>query len=210
MVIYNQKQIDMKTKIKVLVFLSAVVFGLFAFKSLETKKIIVIDAGHGGDDFGATLNGLQEKAIVETIAKKIKAQNKNENLEIVLLREGDHFMELSERVSIINNLNAKLVISLHINASENLDKNGVQAYVSSKSKFYNESKTNAEILVDRVAGDYFSKGEVKEASFYILKNSNCPALTLEVGYLSNINDRTYITSEKGQNEIAEKILEALK
>lgn len=200
----------MKTKIKVLVFLSAVVFGLFAFKSLETKKIIVIDAGHGGDDFGATLNGLQEKAIVSTIAKKIKAQNKNENLEIVLLREGDHFMELSERVSIINNLNAKLVISLHINASENLDKNGVQAYVSSKSKFYNESKTNAEILVDRVAGDYFSKGEVKEASFYILKNSNCPALTLEVGYLSNINDRTYITSEKGQNEIAEKILEALK
>jgi N-acetylmuramoyl-L-alanine amidase len=200
----------MKTKIKVLVFLSAVVFGLFAFKSLETKKIIVIDAGHGGDDFGATLNGLQEKAIVETIAKKIKAQNKNENLEIVLLREGDHFMELSERVSIINNLNPKLVISLHINASENLNKNGVQAYVSSKSKFYNESKTNAEILVDRVAGDYFLKGEVKEASFYILKNSNCPALTLEVGYLSNVNDRTYITSEKGQNEIAEKILEAVK
>jgi N-acetylmuramoyl-L-alanine amidase len=200
----------MKTKIKVLVFLSAVVFGLFAFKSLETKNIIVIDAGHGGDDFGATLNGLQEKAIVETIAKKIKAQNKNENLEIVLLREGDHFMELSERVSIINNLNPKLVISLHINASENLNKNGVQAYVSSKSKFYNESKTNAEILVDRVAGDYFLKGEVKEASFYILKNSNCPALTLEVGYLSNVNDRTYITSEKGQNEIAEKILEAVK
>lgn len=200
----------MKTKIKVLVILSAVVFGLFAFKSLETKKIIVIDASHGGDDFGATLNGLQEKTIVETIAKKIKAQNKNENLEIVLLREGDHFMELSERVSIINNLNPSLVISLHINASENFSKNGVEAFVYSKSKFYNESKINAEILIDKVAGDYFSKGEVKDASFYILKNSNCPAMTLEVGYLSNVNDRTYITSEKGQNEIAEKILEAVK
>jgi N-acetylmuramoyl-L-alanine amidase len=202
----------MKTKIKVLVILSAVVFGLFAFKSLETKKIIVIDASHGGDDFGATLNGLQEKTIVETIAKKIKAQNKNENLEIVLLREGDHFMELSERVSIINNLNPSLVISLHINASENFSKNGMQAFVYSKSKFYNESKTNAEILVDKVAGDYFSKGEVevKDASFYILKNSNCPAMTLEVGYLSSVNDRTYITSDKGQNEIAEKILEAVK
>jgi N-acetylmuramoyl-L-alanine amidase len=200
----------MKTKIKILVILSAVVFGLFAFKSLEAKKIIVIDASHGGDDFGVTLNGLQEKTIVETIAKKIKAQNKNENLEIVLLREGDHFMELSERVSIINNLNPSLVISLHINASENFSKNGVQAFVYSKSKFYNESKTNAEILVDKVAGDYFSKSEVKEASFYILKNSNCPAMTLEVGYLSNVNDRNYITSEKGQNEIAEKILEAVK
>lgn len=200
----------MKTKIKILVILSAVVFGLFAFKSLEAKKIIVIDASHGGDDFGATLNGLQEKTIVETIAKKIKAQNKNENLEIVLLREGDHFMELSERVSIINNLNPSLVISLHINTSENFSKNGVHAFVYSKSKFYNESKTNAEILVDKVAGDYFSKSEVKDASFYILKNSNCPAMTLEVGYLSNVNDRNYITSEKGQNEIAEKILEAVK
>lgn len=201
----------MKTKIKVLVILSAAVFGLFAFKSLDTKKIIVIDAAHGGDDTGATsLNGLQEKTIVETIAKKIRAQNKNENLEIVLLREGDHFMELSERVSMINNLNPNLVISLHVNASENYSKNGVEAYISSSTKFHEQSKAKAEIMIDKVAGDYFSKGEVKEASYYILKNSNCPAMTLEVGYLSNVNDRTYLVSEKGQNEIAAKILEAVK
>ncbi|MCD0469467.1 N-acetylmuramoyl-L-alanine amidase [Flavobacterium sp. JAS] len=200
----------MKTKTKVLLLLSTILFALFAFKSLETKKIIVIDAGHGGDDFGAVLGGLQEKKIVEAISKKIKDQNKNENLEIVLLRDGDHLMKLSERVSIINNLNPSLVISLHINASENFRRNGVEAYVFSKSKFYSESKTNAEILIDKVAGDYFSKGEVKDASFYILKNSNCPAMTLEVGYLSNVNDRNYITSEKGQTEIADKILEAVK
>lgn len=200
----------MKTKIKLATILSALLFGIFAFKSLETKKIIVVDAGHGGDDFGASLNGLQEKTIVETIAKKIKAQNKNENLEIVLLREGDHFMELSERVSIINNLNPNLVISLHINSSPNINKNGVEAYISSNKTFYNQSKINAEVLVDKVAGNYFSKSEVKEAPFYILKNSNCPALTLEVGYLSNVNDRNYITSEKGQDEIAAKILDAVK
>ncbi|KAF2514033.1 N-acetylmuramoyl-L-alanine amidase [Flavobacterium zhairuonense] len=200
----------MKTKIKFATILSALLFGLFAFKSPETKKIIVIDAGHGGDDFGASLNGLQEKTIVETIAKKIKDQNKNQNLEIVLLREGDHFIELSERVSIINNINPNLVISLHINSSTNINKNGVEAYISSNKTFYNQSKTNAEVLVDKVAGNYFSKNEVKEASFYILKNSNCPALTLEVGYLSNVNDRNYITSEKGQDEIAAKILDAVK
>jgi N-acetylmuramoyl-L-alanine amidase len=199
----------MKTKIRISAVLIAALFGLSAFKPLD-KKIIVIDAGHGGNDFGATLNGLQEKTIVETIAKKIKSQNKNENLEIVLLREGDHEMELKERVSIINNLNPNLVISLHVNSSENFSKNGVQAYISSNVKFHEQSKTNAEVVVDKVAGDYFSKGEVKEASYYILKNSNCPAITLEVGYLSNINDRTYITSEKGQTEIAAKILEAVK
>ena len=200
----------MKTKIKILVVLSVAVFGLFAFKSLETKKIIVIDAGHGGDDSGANIEGLQEKIITETIAKKIKSQNKDGNLEIVLLREGDHFMELSERVSIINNLNPNLVISLHINASKNLSINGTEAYISSNAKFYDQSKQSAENVLEKIGTDFLAKGKVKEAPFYILKNSNCPAMTLEVGYLSNQNDRNYISSDKGQDEIAAKILEAVK
>lgn len=182
---------------------------IFAFKPVD-KKIIVIDAAHGGKDLGAVANGFQEKKLVESIAQKIKSQNKNENIEIVLLRDGDHEMELKDRVSIINNLNPGLVISLHINASENFNKNGVEAYISSNPQFKEVSKSNAEIVVDKVAGNYFSKEEIKEANFYILKNSKCPAVTLEVGYLSNINDRNYITSEKGQTEIANKILEAVK
>jgi N-acetylmuramoyl-L-alanine amidase len=205
----HKSNLQMKTKIRISLVLITALFGLFAFKPLD-KKIIVIDAGHGGNDLGATLNGLQEKTIVENISKRIKSQNKNENLEIVLLREGDHEMELSERVSIINNLNPSLVISLHINSSENFSRNGVEAYVSANPKYYDESKANAELVIDKVAGNYFSRGEVRDASFYILKNSNCPAMTLEIGYLSNINDRTYIISEKGQTEIADKILEAVK
>lgn len=199
----------MKKKIRISLVLITALFGLFAFKPLD-KKIIVIDAGHGGKDFGATLNGLQEKIIVQTIAEKIKSQIKDENLEIVLLREGDHEMELSERVSKINNLNPSLVISLHINSSENFNKNGIEAYISSNPKFYDQSKANAEIVIEKVAGNYFSKGQVRKASFYILKNSNCPAMILDIGYLSNINDRNYIATEKGQTEIANKILEAVK
>ncbi|MCI9846161.1 N-acetylmuramoyl-L-alanine amidase [Flavobacterium pectinovorum] len=199
----------MKTRIKISVVLSIVLFGLFAFTSIE-KKIIVIDAAHGGSDFGATLAGSQEKIIVETIAKKIKSQNKNENLEIVLLREGDNFMELDERVSIINKLNPNLVISLHINASKDFSKNGVEAYISSDAKFYNQSKKSAETVLEKITAENLSKGKVAEANFFILKKSDCPAMTLELGYLSNEKDRKYITSEKGQNEIAEKILEAIK
>jgi N-acetylmuramoyl-L-alanine amidase len=201
----------MKTKIKVLGIISGVfLFGLFAFKPLAEKKVIVIDAGHGGDDFGATMNGIQEKTISETIAKKIKALNKDNTIEIFLLREGDHFMELSERVSIINNLNPDLVISLHLNSSQNADKNGVEAYISSKKEFYEKSKESAEKIVNNLSGDFLLKGKIKEAPFYILKNSNCPAITLEVGFLSNAENRDYLTSESGQNEIAAKILESVK
>ena len=200
----------MKTKIKILVVLSISLLGLFAFKSIESKKIIVIDAAHGGDDSGAILEGLQEKIIVEAIAKKIKSKNNNENLEIVLLREGDHFIELGERVSVINKLNPNLVISLHINGSKDFSKNGVEAYISPDVKFYKQSKESAENVLEKIAAENLFKGKVSEANFFILKKSDCPAMTLEMGYLTNESDRKYITSEKGQNEIAAKILEAIK
>lgn len=200
----------MKTKIGILAFLSVVLIGILAFKPLDDKKTIVIDAGHGGHDFGATINDFQEKIIVETIAKKVKELNRDNNTEIVLLREGDYAMELSERVSIINKLNPDLVISLHVNSSENLSKNGVDAYIFQENNFYEESLDKAKKLVEKISGQKLLKGNIENAKFYVLKNSNCPAVILEAGYLSNEKDKNYITSENGQNEIAAKILESVK
>lgn len=203
----------MKNKTKILNILTiAGLFAIFAFKSLEDKKVIVIDAGHGGHDIGAKMYGFEEKIIVENISKKIKEQNKDANLEIVLLRDGDHFMELRERVSIINNLKPDLVVSLHVNAiMANWQMNGIDGYISSKNeKFKQQSTESAEKLLNTISSEKLTKGKVKEAPFYIMKNSDCPAVLIELGYLTNENDRNYITSEEGQNEIAEKILEAIR
>lgn len=203
----------MKTKIKILGLLSAAVLLVvcFAFKPVEEKKIIVIDAGHGGQDLGANMYGFQEKLITETIAKKIKALNKDSNLEIVLLRDGDHAMELSERVSVINNLKPDLVVSLHVNSNMNMSANGAEAYIPSNEMFHEKSKESAVIVIDKMTEDgNLNKRKVTEAPFYILKNANCPVMTLLIGFLSNEKDRDYITSEKGQNEIALNILEAVK
>jgi N-acetylmuramoyl-L-alanine amidase len=202
----------MKTKTRILGVLAVLgLFVVFAFKPFNDKKVIVIDAGHGGHDNGAMIGSFEEKTIVETISKKVKSLNTAENVEIVLLRDGDHFMELSERVAVINNLKPDLVVSLHVNASKNLQSKGVEGYVSkTNEKFKEVSKTNAEKLLTSISNDILVKGSLKEASFYIMKNSNCPAVLLEIGYLSNDDDRYYITSEDGQNEIAAKILEAVK
>lgn len=120
-------------------------------------------------------------------------------------------MELKERVSIINNLKPDLVISLHVNSNSNMQANGVQAFIPSNETFKDKSKEIAEIIIDKLTttGNLL-KRNTTEAPFYILKNANCPIMTLEMGFLSNEKDRNYITSEKGQNEIATKILEAVK
>ena len=201
----------MKNKMKFLAVLGILtIFLSFAFKPLNDKKIIVIDAGHGGKDFGAQIGEELEKKIVENIANKISLLNGKSEIEIVLLREDDSFIELSERVARINKINPSLLISLHINASKNLKENGVNAYVSKQNDFYDKSMETAKNLVEKISNEKLAKGEVKDANFFVIKNSKCPALLLEVGYLSNENDKTYITSESGQNEIANQIFEFIK
>lgn len=200
----------MKTKIKFLAILSIAVFSFLAFTTLD-KKTIVIDAGHGGQDAGADIRGFEEKTITEAIAKKIKELNKNANVEIVLLRESDVNLDLKERVSKINNLKPDLVISLHIGANKNIESNGIGAYISQKKAFQDQSKKVAENVLDNIAATgNLAKRNVTEAPFYILKNADCAVVHLEMGNLSNEKDRNYITSEKGQVEIADKILESIK
>jgi len=218
----TKKRLIMMTKItsktRTLVMKSFAVLGiltlflLFAFKPLPlgSKKTIVIDAGHGGEDTGAQIGAEQEKKIVENIAKKISRLNSKDEIEIILLRNDDSFVELSERVAKINKINPSLVISLHVNSSKNLNQNGVNAYVSKQNGFYEKSKESAENLVDKISNEKLAKGEVKDANYYVLKNSKCPALLVEIGYLTNENDRNYLVSENGQNEIANKIVEFIK
>lgn len=174
------------------------------------KKIIVIDAGHGGKDHGAENNDELESKIVESIAKKIKLLNVKDNVEIILLREDDSFIGLNERVDKINEINPALLISLHVNASKNSNENGVNAYVSSQNEFYEKSLEAANKLIDKISNSYLAKGEVSNANLFVIKNSKCPAVILEVGYLSNENDKAYITSEKGKNEIADRVYEFVK
>jgi len=218
----TKKRLIMMTKItsktRTLVMKSFAVLGiltlflLFAFKPLPlgSKKTIVIDAGHGGEDTGAQIGAEQEKKIVENIAKKISRLNSKDEIEIILLRNDDSFVELSERVAKINKINPSLVISLHVNSSKNLNQNGVNAYVSKQNGFYKKSKESAENLVDKISNEKLAKGKVKDANYYVLKNSKCPALLVEIGYLTNENDRNYLVSENGQNEIANKIVEFIK
>lgn len=201
----------MKKRIKISAIFGVLLFGLLAFTTID-KKVIAIDAGHGGYDAGADILGIEEKTITEAVAQKIKEQNKDSNIEIVLIRDGDTSMDLRERTNIINKLKPDLVISLHVNGNSNTIANGVSAYISSKNKTFNEqSREMAENVVDKITSTgNLAKRYISEAPFHILAYAQCPMVHVEMGYLSNEKDRNYITSEKGQDEIASKILEAVK
>jgi len=183
----------------------AVIALVMSFTTFHEKKIIVIDAGHGGKDHGSTFEEHTEKTIADAISKKILALNNSGNVKIVLLRDSDEFKSLEDRVEAINGLNPDLVISLHVNQNPNKTAKGIEAFVSEDNVKYDVSKAYATELLSSLSEERLENRGVKNAPFMILKKSNCPAITLELGFISNEEDRHYITSEDGQNEIASRI-----
>lgn len=195
--------------------LAFVVVASFAFikpSENEPKKIInvVIDAGHGGHDEGMTVNGFTEKEIVASIAKKIKANNSNKNVVIHLTRTDDNFLSLQDRATLINELKPDLVLSLHVNGNENTNASGVEFYISPKNIMYENSKKIAEDLNSRFVNNHnLNSRGIKDANFTILKDTEYPAITVELGFLSNEKDRKYLTDGDQQEKIAATILEMI-
>ncbi len=91
---------------------------------------IIIDAGHGGSDYGAIgLDGSNEKKIVLDIAKRLaKIIRKNKIFEVVMTREKDVNVSLEQRTKIANEANGDLFISIHSNASLNKSARGFQIF----------------------------------------------------------------------------------
>ncbi|MBN8566025.1 MAG: N-acetylmuramoyl-L-alanine amidase [Flavobacteriales bacterium] len=172
----------------------------------KDKKVIVIDAGHGGHDFGAIKDEWKEKTLTSEIAKRIKEIHSDSAVEIHFTRSNDEFITLNDRTNLINNLKPDLVISLHINSSKNIFTNGFEVFISNKIDFFDKTKELAELLSSKLTNTQLRNRGLKIAPFWILKNSDCPSMVVELGFLSNENDRNYISSEKGQIEIAKYIV----
>lgn len=89
-----------------------------AVKSPDGVFTLVIDAGHGGKDFGAIDNNQREKDINLGVAKKLAAKIKKElpDVNVVLTRDNDSFISLQERAAIANENKGNLFISIHTNS----------------------------------------------------------------------------------------------
>jgi N-acetylmuramoyl-L-alanine amidase len=92
---------------------------------------VVIDAGHGGRDYGApgAVPGVHEKHITLAIAKQLAEKVKRDlGLEVIMTRTTDTYLTLEERTAIANTYRADLFISIHANAARNKNAHGIETY----------------------------------------------------------------------------------
>lgn len=110
--------------------------------SQSSKFKVVLDAGHGGKDFGACYNGHVEKKIALAVVLKVgKLLEKNPNIDVVYTRKSDVFVELDERARIANREDATIFVSIHCNANKSPAGEGFETYVMGVAR----NKSNLEV-----------------------------------------------------------------
>ena len=177
--------------------------------SLDNAFVVVVDAGHGGNDQGAAGRRSMEKDIKLSVAKRVCKQLKKVDKHIVVLqtRPTDEFVTLADRAGMANYYNAHLFISIHSNAAREWAM-GTETFVH-----HNAKGTSAHRLASLIEQEYQhtahrqSRG-VKTANFHVLKNTKMPAVLTEIGFITHKDEEKFIRSRKGQKKIAHSIRKA--
>ncbi|MCM1313039.1 MAG: N-acetylmuramoyl-L-alanine amidase [Bacteroides sp.] len=196
-------------RLNIAVILLIAVWQCFSVRAEARKKdfVVVVDAGHGGKDAGASGRYAKEKDINLAISKKLdKVVRKNtKGIKVVMTRRKDEYVTLKDRAGFANFVNADLFISVHSNASEkNPNAYGTEVYVHRQSSAASErlARIIAEKL--RTHARRNDKG-VKKANFQVLRESTMPGVLVEVGFISNRMEEEFISSKNGVRLIAESI-----
>ena len=178
--------------------------------------IVVIDPGHGGKDNGCENNGVLEDDINLEIGLKLFEELTTQGFRTYLTRDGDYDLasenasnrkneDLRNRVKIINNYDANLVISLHVNYYSSSSIQGPMVYYKNDQ----ESKDLALIIQEKLNQASGLDKIIHKEDFYIFRNTYCPSLLIECGFISNDSDLNRLTNSTYQTIISKKISEGL-
>ena len=180
----------------------------------EDRKVVVIDAGHGGVDPGKVgINKALEKDINLAIAKKVKRYLELSDVEVIMTREGEEGLyqpgdsnkkvqDMKNRVALIDSSGADLVVSIHQNSYQEEYVKGAQVFYYATSL---HGKAIAEVM-QRTLAETLDKDNHREAkandSYYLLKKTQTPIIIAECGFLSNSEEARLLVDEGYQDRVA--------
>ncbi len=183
-----------------------------AFKPKELySQIIVIDPGHGGKDPGAMDNGLVEKEINLDMVLYLKEHlDKDKNIKVYYSRLDDIYPTLGERCDLANAVEADFFVSVH-NNWYNPGANGTEVYYL--------GGTNTPGLNSFELADIFQRSIItavgtkdrgtKNGNLFVLRNTEMPAVLLEIAFLSNDSDAAMLKSTTFNKNVANALYKAI-
>lgn len=169
------------------------------------KPLVVLDAGHGGKDNGASFDKFLEKSVNITTALLTKRHLESLGYRVIMTRSKDNFIPLVQRVKIASQVKADIFVSIHFNSSKNKQAKGIEVYYYS-SKPLPRNRASQQLancvltrLIDQTEAN--SRG-VKTGNFHVIRETAMPAVLVEGGFITNFQERQKIGQRAYLDQIA--------
>ena len=174
-------------------------------KKPPIKNKVVLDPGHGGTDYGAIREGINEKDLTMDLTQRVASILKSKGYKYALTRTEDIYLGLQERCDITEAENPEIFVSIHVNSAVATEPYGLETH------YYHEpSKELAEIIQKHLVKEIDSKDRgVLKSKFYVINHTDVPAVLVETGFLSNPSERAELITEKRKQATAKAIAEGI-
>lgn len=179
------------------------------------KQLVILDAGHGGEDPGAVSNGVIEKNINLSITFKLKDMLALTDAEVILTRSDDRMLyggdviiskktdDLLNRAEYAMQDDGRIFISLHCNKFAMASQKGLQT-------FYSQNNKGSKLLADKIQNSIRqlimpqNKRLIKpeDGNILILQKAKCAAVLVECGFISNESEAAALSDDKYQTKLA--------
>lgn len=180
-------------------------FLLMGLAHLAQAKIVIIDAGHGGQDIGGRYGKVYEKHLALDTAMRLEYYLKKKGYKTLMIRSDDTFVSLSKRSEIANRYQDAIFISVHYNSTWKSSVQGLETFYHSSS-----SKPLASACHQEIKGNIRSADRgVKYARYYVLRHCNHPAILVEGGFLSHGGEREKVKKGSYRDGIARGIVDGV-
>ncbi len=182
-------------------------------------KIIAIDPGHGGVDNGASYNLVYEDDINLAISLKLRKELEKNGSTVIMTREEDYDLsrpnalyrkksDFDNRIKLINNSDADMYLSIHLNYYSNAKYYGPQVFYLNS---FEENKVIAQFIQEELNNNLNTKRVIKinSSSNYMYPKLNVKGVLIECGFISNSQERKNLQSAEYQDKFVQIIASAI-
>ncbi|MGG2108552.1 N-acetylmuramoyl-L-alanine amidase [Lysinibacillus pakistanensis] len=174
-------------------------------------RVIIIDPGHGGTDSGNTFGTIYEKDVVLKVSKLVEQKLAATGANVLMTRTDDVYPSLQDRVDFTNVNYGEIFVSIHANSVlNNTTANGTETFYAMTSGDKQESIDLATFVNNQIVNDLKMRNRgVKNEQFYVIRNTIIPAILVELGFLTNSEDRAKLTDDHYIELFAESIYKGI-
>lgn len=224
MIVLSKKKIILYVTVFIcFLFVFSFQIGDFTKESVETvnlpvsEKVIIVDAGHGQPDSGASSNGgIAESDLNLKIAKKVQNLLEQSGTTVLLTRSDENAIydansssirekkvsDIKNRVKLGNESSADIFVSIHLNKIDDASASGWQTFYNKKSDEGKKLSTQIQNGLNEVMLTENNKIPKAIDNVYIVKNVEIPTTIVECGFLSNSDECNKLQQDKYQDRLA--------